>query len=326
MADVLPAPTTDRPPSKGRPALPVIEGGLATTALTLGGLYWLAHSDSDVNPMGWYANYVIPVGAILVGLLAGSGYGIMSWLKGVKIRRGLLVTVVLLQLVAYGVAEYLAYLDVVHRATVEAEQAGDRFEAASFFEYFHYKTENFAWKAKHGNGMGEPLGHWGYFFVGLAALGFVGGGLIAPLICSGLPYCEGCERYMKRKTLGLVPASVPLRKIKKKDVEGQAAYDAEDTAVADGAQARIDNLTALAAAGDGQAFGLAATAVFGPTKATGKLPRRVKTELIHCPACARGWVRHTGLAGQGNQTQSTLLGQTEVPSEFTSAVRQATTK
>src|SRR5438270_12352272 len=95
------------------PYLLVLQCGITTSVLALAGVYWLDKNATDFHIMGWYANYVIPAGALLVGLVAGSGYGIASWVTGVRISRRLLWTVVLLQTWAYVGAEYVEYLDVV---------------------------------------------------------------------------------------------------------------------------------------------------------------------------------------------------------------------
>src|SRR5688572_12021483 len=64
----------------------VIISGLGTTIITLLVVYFLSAS-TDFNIMGWYANYVLPFGALLVGIAASAGYGIASWVTGVKITR-----------------------------------------------------------------------------------------------------------------------------------------------------------------------------------------------------------------------------------------------
>src|SRR5678815_2792706 len=79
----------------------VLQCGIVTSVLALAGVYWLGRNTTDFHIMGWYANYVIPAGALIVGLVAGSGYGIASWFSGVRISRGLLWTVLLLQTGAY---------------------------------------------------------------------------------------------------------------------------------------------------------------------------------------------------------------------------------
>src|SRR5436190_21323339 len=117
------APALVPTPSFGVPYLIVLLGGFITSALTLAGIYWLNRNSPDFHIMGWYANYVIPAGAIIVGLVAGSGYGIASWLTGVRISRGLLWTVVLLQTAAYVGAEYVEYRDVMAQLK-QLEQRG----------------------------------------------------------------------------------------------------------------------------------------------------------------------------------------------------------
>src|SRR5262245_58386599 len=184
------------------PYLLVLQCGITTSVLALAGVYWLNKNATDFHIMGWYANYVIPVGALIVGLVAGSGYGIASWVTGVRISRRLLWTVVLLQSVAYIGAEYVEYRDVIK----EIEQRGmglvQRQDLPSFLEYYDLKARSFAWKKQQGNGVGDPLGGWGYFFVLLGAAGFIGGGLIAPAVLFAVPYCDRCQRYMTRRVLG----------------------------------------------------------------------------------------------------------------------------
>src|SRR5438445_9530105 len=75
--------------------------GLASTALALFGVYLLDRTTTDFHIMGWYANYVLPIGALIVGIVASSGYGLASWFSGIKITRGLLWLVLGLQFLAY---------------------------------------------------------------------------------------------------------------------------------------------------------------------------------------------------------------------------------
>jgi hypothetical protein len=109
--------------------------------------------------MGWYANYVIPAGAIIVGIAASSGYGLASWFTGVKITRSLLWIVLVLQFTAYFAAQYIEFigLHLIHP---------DSGQPVGFFEYYDLVARTFAWKQSDGS-MGQPLGAWGYFFRGL---------------------------------------------------------------------------------------------------------------------------------------------------------------
>src|SRR5581483_8432529 len=50
-------------------SLVVLAAGLASTVVALVGVMLISHY-GDENVMGWYANYVIPAGAVLVGLVA----------------------------------------------------------------------------------------------------------------------------------------------------------------------------------------------------------------------------------------------------------------
>lgn len=318
MADVL-APPADAPMDEASPrgAGPVIQGGLATTFVTLAVLFLFGHYDVDFNPMGFYAWYIVPAGAILVGLCAGSGYGLVSWFRGVRIQRKLLVGVVILQFLAYGAAEYLEYRDILGRVQEEAARDGQSVDEPGFLNYYHHKAINFAWKAKHGDGIGEPLGLFGYVFVGLAAVGFIGGGLIGPLATASQPYCAGCQRYMRTKNLGLIPASVMNRKFKKADAaEGKVEWEADNDAAATAAQTHANELIRLAEAGDVDTFRATGQSAFGPKKATDKLPIRISTDLVHCPACYRGWLRHSAVSGQGKEVRRVPVSQIEVSGAF----------
>src|ERR1700761_7758078 len=101
-----PAPTSVR---EERSQLPVIFSGVATSALALLGVYLLDVRASDFHIMGWYADYVLPVGALIVGVVASSGYGLASWFTGVKITRSLLLIVLCLQLGCYTAAQYIEF-------------------------------------------------------------------------------------------------------------------------------------------------------------------------------------------------------------------------
>ena len=84
------SPGLSTPESPTRGPNRVLIAGVTTTVLALLGVWWLDNNTTDFHVMGWYGNYVIPAGALLVGMAAGSGYGIASYLTGFRIRRGLL--------------------------------------------------------------------------------------------------------------------------------------------------------------------------------------------------------------------------------------------
>ena len=253
--------------------VPVVVGGAVTTVLALLGVWWLDRNTTEFHIMGWYANYVIPAGALLVGFAAGSGYGLASWWTGLKIRRGLLGAVLGLQLAAYVAAEYIEFRDVARSVGVETG-------AREFRAYFHFKATSFAW-SRHGR-TGDPIGMWGYLFIGLAAVGFAAGGVLAPAILARVAYCERCQMYMRSRRLALLPASVKARRVSKKDVQAQVAYEAEQRQAGEQAAARLHEIADLTAKRDGFGLKVSFDRERPAEKAAWKLPARIAVSLVHC--------------------------------------------
>lgn len=287
----------------------VLGAGLITTALALFGVY-LLNAQGGENIMGWYANYVIPVGAILVGLVAASGYGLASWFAGVKITKGLLVTIVLLQIAAYFAAQYIEYTGLPAEAK----------EKVSFWQYFDFVTRSFYFKGK-GSEPGEPLGAWGYGLRVLEVLGFVIGSLIVPIILWKKAYCPACHRYFRRRSLGLLPAGVAPRKVKKHDAEGLAAYAKEQEEAWTSGAALLGGLTEKAMAGDAEGFRalLAEHAPKPKQKEYVKLARRIALSVEHCPQCHRGFMAAVAMEGKANEVKQTPLGQVALEPAFVRA-------
>src|SRR5689334_608961 len=107
--------TASETPVESKPYFFVLQSGILTSVLALAGVWWLNHNTTDFNIMGWYANYVIPVGAGIVGFAAGSGYALASWYSGVRIGNGLLAVVLLFQAASYVGAEYVEFSDICQR-------------------------------------------------------------------------------------------------------------------------------------------------------------------------------------------------------------------
>lgn len=314
------APSEAASPRSGKPYFGVLMCGVLSSAITLAGVWVLSRTTENFNIMGWYANYVIPAGALIVGMAAGSGYGLASWLTGVRIGRGLLLAVVLLQTGSYVAAEYLEYVEVMNELRRmepnELKRLGLKLgPKMSFAQYYDYKARNFTWKEKDANKPGQPLGGWGYVFVLLGAAGFIGGGLLAPALLYKVPYCEPCQRYMKTQVLGVLPASVPLKKIKKHDHEAQEAHDKEQEAAAAKADEAIARLGTALQEGDTEAF-QRELAEGGASKENEKLPRRVGVSLVWCQVCREGYIAMTLSTGSGQDLEQTQLEQHPVPALF----------
>jgi uncharacterized membrane protein len=291
----------------------VLFSGLATTALTLVGVYVLNTKTTDFHIMGWYANYVLPVGALLVGLAASSGYGLASWFSGIKITRSLLWLVLLFQLAAYFAAEYVEFksLRLVHRGGA----------AVGFLEYFDLMARSFAWKQDNGTA-GQPLGLWGYAFRGLEVIGFVGGSIIVPALLRKAPYCHACQRYMRTRQLGLIPASVQVKKVKKSDVAGLAAYEAEQSLALAAGTGAWEALQKLAADANAAGFQKSLADLAPGKKAAAKLPRRLSVHLVQCNRCYSGWLLAKTVTGQGNQIKQTEFARADLHPEFVRAVQR----
>jgi hypothetical protein len=289
----------------------VILSGLATTALALLGVYILDVTSDDFHIMGWYANYVLPAGAIIVGVVASSGYGLASWFTGIKITRKLLWTVLALQTIAYFAAQYIEFKQL-HLVHPEGHEVG-------FLEYFDAVARSFAWKQDDGS-PGQPLGMWGYFFRGLEIVGFAAGGLIVPAVLRKTPYCEPCQRYMRAKLLCLIPASLPLKQFKKRDAEGKANHQAEQNQAFERGKGLLESLRQAAVANKRPEFQTALTELGARRKATGKLPLRISVSLVRCLGCHAGKFNVALLAGQGNKIQRTDLGPTVLEPDFVRAI------
>jgi len=244
--------------------------------------------------------------------VASSGYGVGSWLSGIKITRGLLLAVLALQLAAYFAAQYIEFAShhLVHRNG----------KAVGFFEYFDFAARSFAWKKHDGSG-GEPLGLWGYAFRGLEIVGFAAGGLLVPALLSKAPYCESCRRYMRTRQLALVPGSVPAKKVKKSDLAGQAAHQEEQEQAFAAGKRTCETLGQLAASNQPADF-LKAVAEFEPQKKqTAKLPIRFILQMVSCPRCHSGSLRACRLSMQGKNLTQAELARTDVHPEFVRAMR-----
>jgi hypothetical protein len=291
----------------------VLISGLVTTVLTLLGIYVL-DARTDFHIMGLYANYILPVGAILVGVAASSGYGLASWFSGVKITRSLLWLVLVLQLAAYFAAQYIEFNS---RRLVHLRDG----TPVGFIEYFDAAARAFAWKQNDGS-PGNPLGIWGYAFRGLEILGFAAGGLIVPLALRKKPYCQACQRYMRTRQLGLAPASVPVKKVKKSAAAGLAAYEAEQDQAFESGKRTVETLQQFAVNTKTADFQKALTELEMGKKAAGRLPRRFSLQLVHCSRCASGQLLVNMLVGQGKQLKQTEFARAELHPEFVRSVCQ----
>jgi hypothetical protein len=286
--------------ARGNPGPLVLAGGSASTALALAGVW--AASRAGENVMGWYGSYVIPAGALLVGVVASSGFGLASWATGARVTGRLLAGVVLILLAGYGLAHYLEFRLAFPDGALKADGS-----EAGFLDYYDAITRSFAWKG-HGK-PGRPLGAWGYGLRALEIVGFVGGGVLVPFLLRNMPYCEPCALYMRSSLVAVLPAGVrPGRAFWRRSAEAASrealARDAEQRA-----RSGLARILDAARRGDGAALATA-LAEEGPlagSRAANRLSSRIHIRLVHCRRCEAGELRASLLTGQGNQLSTAPL-------------------
>src|SRR5207245_465181 len=95
----------------------------------------------------------VPVGAIVIGVIASSGYALGAWWSGVRVRGGLLLTILLLQLIAYFAAQYTEFSSL----NLRYPDTGADIE---FGSYFHHTTLILLSYLREGSARNSTL--WGY--------------------------------------------------------------------------------------------------------------------------------------------------------------------
>ncbi|MGE5341177.1 MAG: hypothetical protein ACM3SY_06810 [Candidatus Omnitrophota bacterium] len=282
----------------------ILAAGLLTTGLTLFGVYALARADRDFAIMTWYSAFVIPVGAILAGVAAGSGYGLTSWFSGRKISGGLLAILFTLLVATYGAAQWMEFkkLNVI-------DFSG---QSMGFLKYYDLMTRNMTLRVSHAGTSTGILGIWGYFFRLLEIAGFAFGGVIILLGLRTQAYCERCQSYMRKKTEWWIPASVPARNVNRKDAADQDAYTRAQQQTYQHGLDVVQQLMNAVRAGNVVSFRDLLKGNASTPQAVVRLPHRVSISFKLCQTCGKGIVVSTLYSGQGNKAQMKRLDHLEV--------------
>jgi hypothetical protein len=281
--------------------------GLASSALAMAAVF-LAALFLRTDVLSWVVYYLVPVGSLLVGMLAASGYFAGSRFSGVRINTGTLCLIVALQLMVFFGCEYVQFAPhhYVHRGTRVP---------VGFFEYLHMK--NMSWSTVDSGGQHHELGALGYVFVVLELLAF---SILGPVfVAAGVfgskgtpPTCDLCKVYMKRKRLALFPASLPYRKVTNLPADELAEYRHQQhehmLAAVKGAEMMLN----LAREGDLQTLRMLAGEVRDQQRSIARLPSRMELGLEICPGCNKTVFRTTMITGKRRRR----LGQCDVSHEF----------
>jgi hypothetical protein len=235
----------------------VLQTGLITTGLALFGVFVLANRINDSRVMSMYVLTWIPAGALLVGVIAGSGYLLAAWWFGVGVGPGMLAGILLLQLSAYFMAQYAEFqtLNLLYRGTGEP---------VGFVEYFRYTTENWT-PASDDEEHVRPLGRWGYALRGGEAALFCLGGIGAAMALAGKPRCKTCRGQLRRRRIGAIPSSTNTTKV-------------------------ISKLQELAQAGNIRAFKALLADVDVTNDPAARADGAVELHLMGCAVCGCGYI------------------------------------
>jgi hypothetical protein len=170
-----------------KPGLLFYACGLASSAIALILIYFLL-ALFDLNVTGLYV-IVIPVGAIVAGAAAGSGYFLISRILSIRVSKKMILSVFIVSLVVYAIANYVTFF-------------ADTGETAPglFFRYLQEIAENSSMTiGRNSRNTIENLGVVGYVFMVIEFIGFAVGSTGPLLLLSDRAYCKNCQQYLRLK-------------------------------------------------------------------------------------------------------------------------------
>lgn len=291
----------------------ILAGGVLTTAASLAAVYWAAHADDAFEIMGWYLLFIVPAGAIAVGMAAGSGFGLVSWINGRKVGGGLLLAVILILVAAYAAAQWIEF-----RSLSLMYENG---RPVSFLEYFDLATRSTVFSFRDSRTSTDELGVYGYAFRFLELGGFALGGLVIPLVLRSKPYCEQCRRYMRTKSIGLLPAAIPSRIALRKDAETKQAEKEEAARALEAGLAQANSLLEAAGNQDATAIREILEKHKDDIKKIKKLERRIDIALSSCSSCHEGLIACKLMSGRGNRVAIEEIGSQRVTASLCGSLR-----
>jgi hypothetical protein len=138
--------------------------------------------------------FVIPIGAILSGFAAATGYYVGARVFGHRPTSLILWNMIAVSVGIFFLVHYLSY------ASFEIEGQRIR-QYLSFGQYIdvllRHQSLTFRWRSVQMGSTGE-LGNWSYGYALLQILGFAVGGFCVFGYLRTLPYCKRCSQYLTR--------------------------------------------------------------------------------------------------------------------------------
>jgi hypothetical protein len=163
--------------------------GLAT-ALVTGCALGYFEASTHIPLYSFMFFFIIPVGAIMAGILAASGYYFGAMTFNQKPAGGVAINMILIAIGSYFLANYIPYeLLEVQGARVK--------EMVSFWEYMDTIIRHTSLSIK-GHSTGEIGSTFGYIFALIQIIGFSFGGFIVFGALESLPFCNDCSEYLKK--------------------------------------------------------------------------------------------------------------------------------
>ena len=268
--------------------------GVGTSCLAL----WLVEvlNNHGENIMGWYANGIIPAGALLVGMASGVGYAAGARWLNVKLSRAFVLGMLTTGLLDYVAAQWITYSNLIERHRISSE-------AYSFFSYIRDICENMSFKSGGSNETGTRLGMFGYLYKVLEMFGFAFGSMIPCAALRGMPYCTACQRYLKKHVAAKLHSPVLSTAIK------QLPRKERPAAV----QAAADEVSGRAVALLQKIASLPLEQTLAALKEVSEEPVKKSTAWVHlrlskCPQCEAHHIATTLniIAANGKPGQATL--------------------
>ncbi|MDP9196542.1 MAG: hypothetical protein M3O22_07250 [Pseudomonadota bacterium] len=160
--------------------------GLVTTALTIV-LNFLVSDYLDTNLYTYAVAGIVPVGAILVGAIAASGYLLGSGLTNTRPHWTLLLQMVAVAALANAAIYFIEWQIVLD----------DNGSYMSFLDYMRTSLTEAHYRFGSSNRDLGEVGQWGYALAALNFLGFLFGGVAIWLFLKDMLYCAPCQKYLK---------------------------------------------------------------------------------------------------------------------------------
>jgi hypothetical protein len=158
--------------------------GAITSLLTALLVFWIEKT-SGYAISSWTFWFVIPVGALICGGVASSGYYLGAKALDHKPKFELLINMLVISVGTYFLIQYLQYSSML----VEGKKVS---EMVSFWKFWTVVTTNLTLHS-------IELGRMGYLYTLLQIGGFSVGGLVVYAHLDSLIYCDKCSLYLRSK-------------------------------------------------------------------------------------------------------------------------------